>query len=156
MLYNLSKNIVEALFGKEDINKEIYIYGFELLFSSLIGTILLIGIGIVLNVLTESIIFIISFSLFRVFSGGFHSNSFILCNLITVLNFVIIVLIYRCFYNVLLLPIIFVTILVLSIVIALLFAPLDNPNHPIDARYYIKYKTRCCDNMDAISLLLVL
>lgn len=54
MLYNLSKNIIESLYCKEDTNLELYIYGLELLFSSVVGAILLLVLGMLVGALIES------------------------------------------------------------------------------------------------------
>ena len=77
MLHRLSERI--ALFVCNDSDKiplDIYIYGFELLVSSVIETISLLLIGLCTEKLIDTIIFIISFSSIRVFSGGYHANSY--------------------------------------------------------------------------------
>ena len=132
MLYNLSKSIIESIYGKEDSKLELYIYGLELLFSSAVSTILLLVLGIVIGALVESIIFIVVFSALRIFAGGFHSRSFILCNLLTVLNFVIVLVIYRYFSEILFSPVVFSIVFGLSFIICLFFAPVENINNPIN------------------------
>lgn len=130
------------LYGKEDSNLELYIYGLELLFSSAVGTGLLLVFGIIFGALKESIIFIVVFSTLRIFSGGFHSRSFILCNIITVLNFVIILIIYQCFNETLFSPFIYCSIFVLSFALCALFAPVENINNPIKGDLLKKHKTK--------------
>lgn len=114
----------------------------ELLISSAIGgTILLLKIEIIFDVLIDSIIFIVVFSTLRVFVGGFHSRSFILCNIITVLNFVIIFIIYRCFSDILFSPFVYSIVFGLSFVLCVLFAPIENNNNPIGDDLKTKNKT---------------
>lgn len=141
MLYNLSKSIIESIYGEEDPKLDLYIYGLELLFSSVVSTILLLVFGIIVGALIESIIFIVVFSAIRIFAGGFHSRSFILCNIITVLNFVIIFIIYRCFSEILFSPFVYSIVFGLSFVLCVLFAPIENNNNPIGDDLKTKNKT---------------
>lgn len=115
----------------------------ELLISSAIGgTILLLKIEIIFDVLIDSIIFIVVFSTLRVFVGGFHSRSFVVCNIITVLNFVIVLIIYRCFSKMLLFPFVYSIMFVFSFVLCALFAPVENINNPIKDVFLTKYKIK--------------
>jgi len=132
MLYNISRNLIEKVFGKEDSNIDNYIYGLELFISSIAGTVLLLVIGIILNAVVESALFIVGFSTLRIFCGGFHSRSFVLCNIITIFNFGAVITVYRCFYYILVSPFVFVFIFVLSFIITMLCAPVINSNNPIN------------------------
>jgi accessory gene regulator B len=114
----------------------------ELLISSAVGTILLIIVGIVLNALIESLCFIVGFSLLRIFTGGFHSRSFILCNIITLLIFGVTIAIYRYLYFALVTPFVYSSIFGLSFALSLLFAPVVNTNNPISKNAYRKCKAK--------------
>lgn len=142
MLYNLSKSIIESIYGEEDPKLDLYIYGLELLFSSVVSTILLLVFGIIVGALIESIIFIVVFSAIRIFAGGFHSRSFILCNIITVLNFVIILIIYRYFNVILFSPFVYSIVFGLSFILCVLFAPIENNNNPIRDELKTKHKIK--------------
>ena len=77
MLHRLSERIALSVYNNSDkIPLDIYIYGFELLVSSVIETISLLLIGLLTGKFVETVIFIISFSSIRVFSGGYHANSY--------------------------------------------------------------------------------
>lgn len=77
----LSHNtITEELF-------EIYVYGFELLISSLMSTSIVLIVGMLLRRIPETIIFLITFVLLRSFTGGYHANSYLLCTLVTFLSY---------------------------------------------------------------------
>lgn len=142
MLYNLSKIIIESIYGKEDPKLELYIYGLELIFSSVVSSILLLMLGIVVDALIESIIFIIVFSTLRIFSGGFHSRSFILCIIITILNFLIILTIYRCFSEILFSPFVFSIVFGVSFILCVFFAPIENINNPSNDVLHKKHKIK--------------
>lgn len=69
-----------------------YVYGFELLVSSIIETGALILIGGLIGKFVETILFIISFSSIRFFSGGYHANSYLKCFVVTMISYILILL----------------------------------------------------------------
>lgn len=60
---------------------EIYKYGFELLISSLIGISLILIIGLLSNTFSDSLVFLVCFIILRQCTGGYHSKSYLSCNL---------------------------------------------------------------------------
>ena len=81
MLHTISENIANSLFDEESkYPMSIYVYGIELMISSLIGTIVVLTMGILFKSVIESIIFMVSLSLIRFFSGGYHAQTYIRCN----------------------------------------------------------------------------
>ncbi len=81
MICILSNRLVDylerCLCLKED--KEIYIYGAELLISSMIGTVLLLFIGFVSHHFVEAIIYEILISSSRSILGGYHCKNYYTC-----------------------------------------------------------------------------
>ena len=76
MLHTISENIANSLFDEESkYPMSIYVYGIELMISSLIGTIVVLTMGILFKSVIESIIFMVSLSLIRFFSGGYHAQT---------------------------------------------------------------------------------
>lgn len=59
----------------------IYKYGFEALFSTIIGVILTIAIGIIFNKLLWTVIFYLAFSSLRSQCGGYHASTLIRCKI---------------------------------------------------------------------------
>ena len=93
MLHNLSKRIAFLVCENTDnIPLEIYIYGFELLVSSIIETVVIILIGCLIGNLVETILFLISFSSIRLFSGGYHANSYLKCFVVTMISYELILI----------------------------------------------------------------
>ena len=91
MLHRLSERIALSVCNDSDkIPLDIYIYGFELLVSSVIETISLLLIGLLTGKLIDTIIFIISFSSIRVFSGGYHANSYLKCFIVTIAYYLLV------------------------------------------------------------------
>ena len=62
---------------------EVYMYGFEVLLSSLFSTLLIIIIGIITEKFAETIFFLFVFISLRSFTGGFHANKYWICTILT-------------------------------------------------------------------------
>lgn len=88
MLSLLSKRISLFLCGNHVIEKEeieIYQYGFEIILSSLIGFILSIAVGCCLEMFFYALLYYGIFVILRLFTGGFHANTYLSCNLVFLL-----------------------------------------------------------------------
>lgn len=96
MLTNLCYVIVD-LFIRENIvseeQREIYQYGVELVISSLIGLFLILVIGLLSGNFIESVIFYTVFCSTRMFCGGFHAHSHLLCKATFVGAFILVIVI---------------------------------------------------------------
>lgn len=93
MLHILSKRIAFLVCKEtDDIPFEIYVYGFELLLSSLIETGAIILIGCLFGKFLETILFLLSFSSIRFFSGGYHAKSYLRCFIVTLISYFLILL----------------------------------------------------------------
>ena len=55
--------------------REFYIYGMEILISTIFNTLLVVGIALILDINIEVLLYSIFFIPLRVFSGGAHANS---------------------------------------------------------------------------------
>lgn len=123
------KLIKEKIITLED--KEVYSYGFQLLLSMILKGTGLVILGLVTGYLTETVIFVLSFGLLRIFAGGVHAHSYFKCFAVTV------VLVYGSIwlsslmigYSSVVLTL--SMILILSNIMVLLFSPIDSPNKPL-------------------------
>lgn len=134
MLHTLSERIADFLFdNNDDYPVDVYVYGIELTISSIIGALVLLSAGLILNCFIESIIYMISLSVIRIFSGGYHSKTYFRCNAVLIISYICSILFYRIYINHLLENniIIFGIILIFSLCIFILFAPMSNPNKEI-------------------------
>lgn len=61
-------------------NEEIYLYGGELILSSVVGLAVVLVEGLLMRVPLESIIFFVSFATLRIYAGGYHAKSYLRCN----------------------------------------------------------------------------
>ncbi len=150
MLHTLSEKIADFLFDNNDYYPiEVYIYGIEITLSTIIGAISLLTAGLIFNLFAESIIYMISLSVIRMFSGGYHSKTYLKCNTVLIISYICSVFFYRIYINHFLENnfISFGIIFIISLCIFIIFAPVSNPNKDISDANKNRFKI--------ISLLLV-
>ena len=85
MQHRLSECIADFLLTQKVIKKqekEIYVYGTQLVISSIINLLICITISLLLGELINGLIFFAIFSSLRRFTGGFHCKTFIMCNVV--------------------------------------------------------------------------
>lgn len=100
MLHSLSKRIAFFVCEKTDLLPlEIYVYGFELILSSIVKTVALLFIGFLIVKSVKTILFLLSFSSIRFFSGGYHANSYLKCFAVTLVNYFLVLLLYNKLIN---------------------------------------------------------
>ncbi len=141
MLNSLSTLIANKFFNDNDkYPKEIYIYGIELLISSLISTSVILLIGLLTKTFFESIIFLISFSAIRVYTGGYHSMTYLRCNIISASSYIAIVVFLYLFGDSISNPIAMLSGYLSTMILALVFAPVKHENKELDTAEIKKYK----------------
>ena len=143
MLHTISENIANSLFDEESkYPMSIYVYGIELMISSLIGTIVVLTMGILFKSVIESIIFMVSLSLIRFFSGGYHAQTYIRCNTVFAISALLVFITSKLYikypmeYNI----IIHIGVFVVSFIIMAIFSPVENENKKIDKSDRLKFK----------------
>lgn len=125
--------------------REIYQYGFELWVSSAIGILIVLAIGIISGRFWESVIFYIVFCFIRLFSGGFHAPTYLLCK-ITLAAVLILVLVLDWllggiadyYWSILYLY---------SLIIVCRFAPVENSNKKLTEHEKARSKVICIVEM---------
>ena len=132
--------------------REIYIYGFMLIFADIINFSLVILIGLCLKKFTESVLFLITLCGLRQYSGGFHAKTFVVCRLSMILTYIVVTLVTSflikmrfCIYAVILLN-------AISIVSVSLIAPIENVNKKLSASQKKRNKTKSIIVSIALSL----
>ena len=84
IIKKLAKTILSSWEKKQVIEphlKSVYQYGIELIISSVISTFLILILGMVLFTLTDAVIFLITFIPIRLYCGGYHANTYFVCNI---------------------------------------------------------------------------
>ena len=119
---------------KHTDNYELYEYAIYILLSSAFHMATVIVLGLIFNLLTESLVFYFSFIAIRKFAGGYHAKTPVRCYLFSI---IIISLILGFIKMILVLDLLFATygILILgfiSVIIINILSPLDTKNAPLN------------------------
>jgi len=142
MISSAANNITNYLICEKvikDDDREIYQYGFEQVFSSLLNIATMLLLGIILGKIYQSLVLILSFMALRSYSGGYHANTPLHCYLLTVMSISAALSIMK-----------FITIdrficlglLILSSVVILLLSPIGSKNKPLDEIEKIIYRKK--------------
>lgn len=117
----------------QEDKREIYCYGFKLIISDIINFSIVLIIGLLLNKVLDSVLFLITLCGIRQFSGGFHAKSFWLCRLSMIITFITVFalsnILTKCYWN--LLGCMLVNFL--SVVTMAILAPIMHPNKILTA-----------------------
>lgn len=139
MLHTLSSNIADFLLSKncfEKDNLNIYVYGTELIISSVISAVLVFVLSLITNNLLNGFFFYISFNTLRAYTGGLHCKTYLKCNITFVIVFLLCLVSQLYISNYLILT----AMMCISFFAILILAPIENPNKPIIKSDKIKYK----------------
>lgn len=143
MIGRIASGVVEKLTDSttiSDTEKELYLYGFFILISQILYFIITIIVGILLDIVSLSVVFYISFQFIRRYAGGIHASSELKCEIISTTSIFICLLCVKS--NVMFdiqIPTLILTLFA-SIVIFIL-CPLDTPEKPLtkeELRYFRK------------------
>lgn len=142
MITAIATWIVEILARHKIINDEdadIYQYGFEIMISSAMTCIIAIAVGIILNCLIASLIYLGLFITLRSICGGYHAKTYWKCNLIFTFVTLFVLAIFK-----------FITIeqfyefhficIALSIIITAVYAPVENEKKPLSKQQKIYFR----------------
>lgn len=144
MIRKISEKILNYLINSKVIsdtedNRDYFQYGIEITISSLLNIILILGIGIVIHSMIESIIFLICFILLRQFTGGFHADTYFKCNLSFCIVFSIVLVLY---YTTAQYLSTYISILITFVCVSIILAkcPIEHINKPIPNNRKIIHK----------------
>lgn len=114
-----------------DYDDEIYIYGLEAVISTIIDTIIVLAVALVLDALPEALVFLIVFSLLRLFTGGYHAKSYLGCGVALMISFFTYLGFIRLLNSEHML-LYFIIMWGISLFLIFKYAPIDNINKPLD------------------------
>ncbi len=92
MIHRLSLEIADYLFYRKVISidkYDVYRYGLEMIISTIIGIILILLCGILTDSFVHAIVFYGLFVIIRMFTGGYHADSHIVCKMILCSSFLV-------------------------------------------------------------------
>lgn len=136
----LSQKIVNKLCEQDVIDTcdaAAYVYGYELLISSVISVLIVVLVSIICGDFRYSLSFLLGFVLQRIYIGGYHATSHIRCYFAFSGMFLICVLLSKLIVVTYIFRIM-TTALLLSI--SILFAPVEAKNKPLNEKKRLKYK----------------
>lgn len=134
MISKIIAKLVEYLYRKNIIDedkKEIYQYGYEVLISGLTGFAIVMILGAIMKCFMESILFLAVFVPIRQLTGGYHADSYLKCNIVFTVLFLIVILATEAMLTTILFVYIFILVGVFVLAVYE-FAPMENPNKPLD------------------------
>lgn len=127
--------------GQKD-NFDLYEYAIYILLSSAFHIATVIVLGLVFNLLTESLVFYLSFIAIRKFAGGYHAKTPTRCYVFSVISSIIMLCLIKYANSV---GNIFTYLLIifelLCVVLIILMSPLDTENNPLNSYEKKWYKT---------------
>ena len=137
----VQKKIISHLVNTKTISKEeedLYLYALKLLSRSIINLITVIAIGLLLNMVKESIIFFMSFFVLRKFVGGLHAETYIACFCSSTILFALgLVIVKYAKY----IPLgIWVLMSFVSILLIVLYSPIEHPNKKFNSKEFDVYR----------------
>ena len=102
MLRNISSRLADKLLAQKKFchyDREVYIYGIELIISTLAGLISIIGVSKLYSDTILGVVFIIFFVPLRLFTGGYHAKTYAKCYFVSMLSFGILLSIQHFLWN---------------------------------------------------------
>lgn len=94
MLHKLSVRWAKKLAEYSDNNREeIYIYGIELIITTVLGLMSILLLSGLLVCLTSGLVFIFVFVPLRLFTGGYHASSYAKCFIISNISYLLVLLV---------------------------------------------------------------
>lgn len=126
---------------KHTDNYELYEYAIYIILSSAFHMATVIVLGLVFNLLTESLVFYLSFIVIRKFAGGYHAKTPVRCYLFSFASNIIILCLVKWLSSInTLFIIIFIIFELLCVVLILLISPLDTENNPLTGQEKKMYR----------------
>lgn len=136
----LSQKIVNKLCEQDVIDTcdaAAYVYGYELLISSVISVLIVVLVSIICGDLRYSLSFLLGFVIQRIYIGGYHATSHIRCYFAFYGMFLICVLLSKLIAATYIFRMITTALL---LTISILFAPVEAKNKPLNEKKRLKYK----------------
>lgn len=128
VIERIANKLIDVLVSESHIQtskKDVYVYGAIVAIQSSINFIFTLIIGIVFKMSFEMICFYLCFKILRKFSGGFHSSKYVACLSISIIiNIVVVVLLKHMIVYVN--PIVFFALEIVSLLVIILFSPIQN------------------------------
>lgn len=139
----LSNKITDFLYKKEVISqeqKEVYIYGFTVLFLNILDILIILALGILIERYLDTIVFLMVFGITRQYTGGYHAKTVSKCLVVYMLIYLVIMFLSSS--NVILVngTMFQILLCIVYIIAVIIYAPIQNDNKVISNVERKKYK----------------
>lgn len=142
MFVKISQKIAENLKHSSIIDseeQELYAYGFKQGFIIVLNLVTTLAIGLLLGKVLEISLFMTAYIPVRTYAGGYHAKTTFRCYLLSVMMLTAVTL---CIKYLWLPNIVYDFVMIASIVVVLLFSPVEDSNKPLDAEEVQVYRKR--------------
>lgn len=142
MITGMARSISKSFVANKIIDEQkqdLMRYGLEIMISTLIGTLIILGLGILLKSMWFSLIFVAVLVPLRQYTGGYHADTYLYCNISLAVTYLSTYFICKIIPENLYLWLSVFAIISAFIVIGL-FAPIDNPNKRLNKEKKNKFK----------------
>lgn len=126
--------------------REVYVYGFELLLSTVINMIALLAVSLLVGNALYFVSFLVFFYSIRLFCGGFHAKTYIRCFILTNSVFILLITLTNIISNSHVdVKAVILALLLLSATIIFILSPVRNVHHPYSEKKYRDFRviSRC-------------
>lgn len=127
-----SNKILKYICNKKVIDNDeidVYKYGIEITLSSVLNIFLILIIAAATNTLSVGIVFLIVFISVRKYTGGFHADTYLTCNLTFVCCYMLVLILLR--INFMQNVIIHISMILMCFLTILFLCPIENKNKKI-------------------------
>ncbi|MCH5297912.1 MAG: accessory gene regulator B family protein [Ruminococcus sp.] len=123
----------------EDDSREIYQYGFEQFFTTLLNIATILLLGVIFGKIYQILVFAAAFMAIRTYSGGYHAKAPIRCYIFTTISIAATLSVMK---FVVINRFICLGLLILSSLVIILFSPIGTENKPLDEIEKIIYRKK--------------
>ncbi|MCL2222628.1 MAG: accessory gene regulator B family protein [Oscillospiraceae bacterium] len=135
--------------GIEDSKRVVYEFGLDKLYTSLANFAIASIIGFMFGVFLQTALFFGVYIALRVYAGGYHAKSPTICFFVSFLILIPFVIAIR-YYHLWNTPIVFWTVLLISVVTLVLLGTVENQNKLLDSMEKKVYRRRLLRNLTVI------
>lgn len=159
MIHTISSKITEFLVKnsicqKNELHWKVCCYGMEVMLSTILNCLIVFFLGVFFNMFIESIIFLIAFTPIRIYSGGYHADTYLKCN--TIFG----CMVFGCFAFYKYVEKIkwsgIIVICATQLLLCIFLAPIENKNKRLTDRQKKVYKQRAITAVIILCILLFL
>lgn len=140
MFWELSNKLACLMIPEaEEEDKEVYSYGIWILLTTIFNTLEILFLGVILHRFLESLIYLFVLMVLRTYTGGYHANTSMKCNILVIGFFLLNLLGEQCLVRMDNKGMVY-TVLLLSELVIWNKAPIENDNKPLSEKEKVNYR----------------